>query len=87
LKQSSIDDTVKDIPKEEVLIIQQLQNFTLPLPQSEGIQEEKNKKLLGSSEGVNQESFLLEIISKCSPKMLGAISNLKEEDIKEFDKL
>ena len=79
MKQSS--DLVKDIPNEVVLIVQELPTFTLPLPQSEGIQEEKNKKLLSSSEGVNQESFLLEIISKCSPKMLGAISNLKDEDI------
>ena len=55
--------------------------MTLPLLELDRVQEEKNKKLIASSEGVNQESFLLEIISKCSPKMLGAISNLKEEEI------
>jgi len=39
-----------------------------------------------NSENINQESYLLEIISKCSPKMLGRIATLKDLDIKDFPK-
>ena len=39
--------------------------------------ERRYLKLL-DSQGISQEAYLLDIISKCSPKMLGQISTLHE---------
>lgn len=40
------------------------------LPEEPEIKYPKNRKYL-NNDNINQESYLLEIISQCSPKMLG----------------